>query len=69
MKSHRSSHACGAHSIGEATPGTDFDYTCDDCMLPSNHVDLPPEALEYLDKKDNQKRNKARKKLTQNKPF
>jgi len=34
--------ACGAHQVGEATPGSDFDYTCDDCMLQEPHLD-PPE--------------------------
>jgi hypothetical protein len=36
---------CGAHKIGEAIPGTDFDYTCDDCVLPLNHLD-PPELAD-----------------------
>jgi hypothetical protein len=35
-------HPCGAHEIGDAIPGSDFDYTCDDCMLPEPHLD-PPE--------------------------
>lgn len=30
----RDSNACGAHKLGEAIPGSYFDYTCDDCMLP-----------------------------------
>lgn len=33
---------CGYHPIGDAIPGSDFDYTCDDCVLPPNHYD-PPE--------------------------
>lgn len=33
---------CGAHKLGEARPGSYFDYTCDDCMLPEPHLD-PPE--------------------------
>ena len=43
---------CGAHPLGEATPGSYFDYTCDDCMLPEPHLD-PPELAD-LKEKDNQ---------------
>jgi len=33
---------CGAHKLGEAIPGSYFDYTCEDCMIPDS-LD-PPEA-------------------------
>lgn len=30
----RENEACGAHPLGDAIPGSYFNYTCDDCMLP-----------------------------------
>lgn len=48
--------ACGAHGA-KPNGKPAFDYTCDDCMLPWNHIeyDETPEYLEY-DRKHNQKR-------------
>lgn len=39
---------CGAHDLGDAIPGSYFDYTCDDCMLPEPHLD-PPELNDLND--------------------
>jgi len=39
---------CGAHELGETTPGSYFDYTCDDCMLPEPHLD-PEDDVENND--------------------
>ena len=34
----RAENACGGHGFN-ANGNPQFDYTCDDCMLPWNHVD------------------------------
>lgn len=36
---HDDQQPCGAHALGEAIPGSYFDYTCDDCMLQYPHLD------------------------------
>lgn len=38
---------CGAHQLGDAIPGSYFDYTCDDCMLPEPHLD--PEEINQIE--------------------
>lgn len=42
---------CGAHELGEAIPGSYFDYTCDDCMLPEPHLD-PEDDPNFIENDD-----------------
>lgn len=42
------SRGCGAHDIGDTIPGSTFDYTCDDCVLPDNHLEYD-ESPDYYD--------------------
>lgn len=82
MSSQRDQDACGAHKLGEAIPGSYFDYTCDDCMLAGT---LDPEDIDrygnrysqyeeymkagYGNPKDNKKRNEKSKKSSETFPF
>ena len=71
MSSQQDQDACGAHKLGEAIPGSYFDYTCDDCMLPFNHYD-PPEINDLIvsdDSKDDEKRNKKGQEPSETVPF
>jgi hypothetical protein len=49
--------ACGAHGA-KPNGKPAFDYTCDDCMLPWNHIeyDETPEYIEYHDNINHKKR-------------
>lgn len=42
---------CGAHELGESIPGSYFDYTCDDCMLPEPHLD-PEDDPNFVENND-----------------
>ena len=48
---HEDQQPCGAHALGEAIPGSYFDYTCDDCMLQYPHLD-PEDDPNYSENDD-----------------
>lgn len=67
----RAEDSCGYHGAdpnGKAL----FDYTCDDCMLPWNHLEYdqdPAYIRKHGNKEDNQKGNKTGPQLTEAVPF
>lgn len=58
--------ACGSH--GAKPNGKPlFDYICDDCMLPANHLeyDQDPAYIKIYGRIDNQKRDEENQKFAQ----
>ena len=66
----RAENACGSH--GFANGKAVFDYTCDDCMLPPNHIDYdetPEYKRYYANHTDNEEGNKKSEEPSETQPF